>query len=603
MKNLKTNTVKQSRHFLRLLLVLSLFLCAAQLPCGAQAQYSEGPDSHVQPGVPQGQTFQFDFTDAKYYPGAKSTIFVYVPAQYTPDKPACLCIGLDGPGYLPQTVFDNLIAKKQMPVTIGVFVASGTLDKPGTDRPVRFDRCYEFDSTNDNFDRFLFEEILPAVEQRKTSDGRAIRLSADPNDHMIYGGSSGGVCAFTAAWEHPDLFRRVFSAIGTYVGMRGADMYPTLIRKTEPKPIRIFQQDGSEDTWNPLFDNWYTQNRSVEESLSFAGYDNNHSWGKLGHEGSHAQSLFPDVVKWLWRDYPAPIRAGRSGNSMLESVLVRDQGWQPVAGTYSAAAHLAVSPAGEVYFTDGGGTTIKKIGADGMPMVFAHSPAPVSAAAFGPDGRLYAALSDGRMLCFSAAGKPALFASGVHAHGLFVAGSGSVYASEPGAHDDMPSKLWLIKPGGVKTVLDTGLRGATGLLLTPDHSLLFAAEGRTHWVYSYAVPPAGGALADKQRFYWLHTAESADDEGDGSGATDMADDAQGNLYVATRMGVQICDRNGRVEGILTLPAGAVTSLSFGGAKFDHLYIACGGHLYQRPLQVPGVPGFAPPRPLPDFGGG
>lgn len=593
------NRFRQASLFL---LMSSLLLCSTLRPCAAQAQYLEGPDSHVQPGVPQGQTFQFDLVAKNYYPGTKSTIIVYVPAEYTPNQPACLCVGLDGPNYLPQTVFDNLIAKKQMPVTIGVFVTSGTLNKPGTDHPVRFDRCYEFDSTNDNFDRFLVEEVLPAVEQHQTSDGRAIRLSPDPNDHMIYGASSGGVCAFTAAWQHPDLFRRVFSAIGTYVGMRGADLYPTLIRKTEPKPIRIFQQDGSQDTWNPLFDNWYTQNRSIEESLAFAGYDNNHSWGKLGHEGSNAQSLFPDVVKWLWQDYPAPIEAGWSGNSMLQSVLVKGQAWQPVTGSYTAPSHLAVSPAGDVYFSDAG-NLIRKIGRDNAAQVFAHSPAPVTAVAFGSTGKLYAALTDGRIVTFNAVGKPAVFAAGVYAHGLFVSGSDNVYASEPAAHSDMPSRLWLIKPDGAKTVLDTGLHGSTGLLLTPDHNLLFAAEGHTHWIYSYAVSPAGASLQSKQRFYWLHTAESADDEGDDSGATDLADDSQGNLYVATRMGVQICDRNGRVEGILTLPAGAVSSLSFGGPNFDHLFIICGGRLYQRPLHVPGVPGFAPPQPLPDFGGG
>ncbi len=586
---------------LQLLLLGSLLLCGTRSPCAAQAQYLEGPDSHVQPGVPQGQTFQFDLVSTKYYPGAASRIFVYVPAEYTPDKPACLCVGLDGPGYLPQTVFDNLIAKKQMPVTIGVFVTSATLNKPGTDHPVRFDRCYEFDSTNDNFDHFLVEEVLPAVERHKASDGRAIHLSADPNDHMIYGGSSGGVCAFTAAWQRPDLFRRVFTAIGTYVGMRGADMYPTLIRKTEPKPIRIFQQDGSQDTWNPLFDNWYTQNRSVEESLSFAGYDNNHSWGKLGHEGSHAQSLFPDVVKWLWHDYPAPIEAGISGNSMLKTVLVQGQSWQLVPGAYEAPAHLAVSPAGDVYFSEK--NIIRKIGPDGTPHVFAHSPSSVAATAFGPNGKLYAALADGRIVSFGAAGHPVVVAAGIYAQGLFVASDGSVYASQPGAHSEMPSRLWRIAPNGVKTVLDTGLHGATGLLMSADHNLLFAAEGQTHWIYSFAVPAPNGALQDKQRFYWLHTAESAEDDSDGSGATDLADDAQGNLYAATRMGVQICDRNGRVEGILTLPEGAVSSLSFGGAKFDHLYIICGGRIYQRPLQVPGVPGFAPPQPLPDFGGG
>ena len=351
-------------------LLLPLLACLTLLGGGAsraQTQYQIGPDSQAQPGVPQGKTFQFELAASpKYYPGTKSTVTVYVPAQYTPDKPACLCVGLDGPNYRPQTVFDNLIYRNQMPVTIGVFLSSGTVTKPGTGEPLRFDRCYEFDSTNDTFDRFLFEEVLPAVGQHKTPGGLAIRLSDDPNDHMIYGGSSGGVCAWTAAWQRPDLFRRVFTAIGTYVGMRGADMYPTLVRKTEPKPIRIFLQDGAQDTWNPLFDNWYTQNRSMEESLSFAGYDVSHSWGTLGHEGSHAQSLFPDVVKWLWRDYPAPIVAGTSGNSMLRTVLVQGETWRVVGGVKSPGL-LTAGPTGQVYVTDAAAKTVYKLDAGGVP--------------------------------------------------------------------------------------------------------------------------------------------------------------------------------------------------------------------------------------------
>ena len=104
--------MNQPSRLLFLLFVCSMLLCIAHPECAAQSPYVDGPDSQTQPGVPQGQTFQFDFTDTKYYPGTKSTIIVYVPAQYTPDKPACLCVGLDGPSFLPQTVFDNLIAKK-----------------------------------------------------------------------------------------------------------------------------------------------------------------------------------------------------------------------------------------------------------------------------------------------------------------------------------------------------------------------------------------------------------------------------------------------------------------------------------------------------------
>ena len=589
---------------LQLLLLSGLLFCSATRHSLAQTNYQLSPDSQVQPGVPQGQTLQFDLVSKKYYPGSKSTIFVYVPAEYSPDKPACLCVGLDGPGFLPQTVFDNLIAKKQMPVTIGVFITSGTVNKPGTNQPIRFDRCLQFDSTNDNFDRFFTEEVMPAVKEHKTADGRAINISADPNDHMIYGGSSGGVCAFTAAWQHPDLFRRVFSAIGTYVGMRGADMYPTLIRKTEPKPIRIFQQDGSQDTWNPLFDNWFTQNRSMEESLRFAGYDNNHSWGTLGHEGSHAQAVFPDVVKWLWRDYPAPIEAGWSGNSMLQSVLVKGRSWTPVSGSYQSAEHLAVDDFGNLAFCSAR-TQLFETNSSGSAVFFAHTPAPVTAIAFGASGRLYASLSDGRIVWFSSHGKltMAVAATGIVAQGLDVTDDGSIYATEAENKNGLGSKIWLITPDGAKKLLDTGLHHASGILLTPDHNLLFVAENSTHWVYSYVVTGTGQPLQDKQRFYWLHTAESDSDSGDGSGATDMIDDSQGNLYVATRMGVQICDRNGRVEGILTVPSGSVSSVSFSGPKFQSLAMISGGKVFTRPLNVAGVPGFAPRTELPPFGGG
>ena len=577
-------------------------LCSAPTLCAAQTQYQLGPDSLAQAGVPQGVTFQFDLVGKKYYPGAKSTVWVYVPAQYTPDKPACLCVGLDGPGFRVQTVFDNLIYKKQMPVTIGVFFSSGTVNKSGTNRPLRFDRCYQFDSTNGNFARFLVDEALPAVEAHKTGDGRAIHISADPNDRMIYGASSGAVCAFTAAWQRPDLFRRVFSAIGTYVGMRGADMYPTLVRKTEPKPIRIFLQDGAQDTWNPLFDNWYTQNLSMEESFRFAGYDVNHSWGTLGHEGSHAESLFPDAVKWLWRDYPQPITGGSSGNSMLGTVLAGGQTWQLVNTGGRPPATLCADKDGALTFADASSKGVYSIGEDGVSHLYARTPSVLTAAAFGSDGRLYGAGEDGRILAFAVKGKPAVIAAGMHVHGLYASSDGSLYATEPGAHDDMPGTVWRIKPGGAKQAIDTGLRHATGLLLTPDHNLLFVAEGHTHWIYSYVLAQ-DGALQNKQRFYWLHTAESAEEAGDYADATDLAEDRQGNLYVATRMGVQVCDRNGRVEGILTLPQGQVSSLCFGGKKFDTLYIVCGQHLYKRRMNVPGVPCWAPPVELPDFGGG
>ncbi len=589
----------------RILRIFLLFCVSNLLVPAAMAAptiYQVQPDSLPQQGVPHGEMLHFDITGKKYYPGAAGTIWVYVPAAYTPDKPACLCVGLDGLGFNIDNVLDNLIYKKQVPIMIGVFIQAGTISEPATKRALRFDRCFEWDSTNDNIDHFIFEEVLPAVEQHKTSDGRAINISTDPNDAMIYGGSSGGVGSFTAAWQHPDRFRRVFTAIGTYVGMRGADMYPTLIRKTEPKPIRLFLQDGAQDTWNPLFDNWYTQNRSMEESLTFAGYDVDHSWGLLGHEGSHGNSIFPDVMRWLWRDYPKPIEAGVSGNSMLRSVLAVGETWEPVPAKPAPTA-LASDASGNVYYAAGPLGDIYKLSDSGQSTHYAAAGSAVSAMAFAKDGTLYAATPSAlKLVAISPKGAVSTLVTGSRFLGLYVSSDGSILASEPGAHDDDPSKVWHITRAGVKTLLDSGLIHSTGLILTPDHKMLFVAEGHTHWIYSYVVGP-NDTLQDKQEFYWLHLAESPSDRGDWADTTDIADDVYGDLYVATRMGVQICDRNGRVEGILTLPDGQVSHLCFGGDGFKQLYIVCGGKLYRRTMQVPGLAGCSDPVKLPDFSGG
>src|SRR5687768_16119960 len=196
-----------------------------------------------------------------------------------------------------------------MPVVIGVFIAPGrvkALDaKTGLDR---FNRSYEYDGLGDNYARFLLEELLPEVEKQKTADGREIRLSKEGNDRAIGGASSGAICAFTAAWERPDAFRRVFSAIGTHVGLRGGNSYPTLVRKYEPKPIRIFLQDGSGDL-NIYGGDWWMANQEMERSLVFAGYEVAHAWGDGGHNAKHATEIFPDAMRWLWKDHSAGVKA------------------------------------------------------------------------------------------------------------------------------------------------------------------------------------------------------------------------------------------------------------------------------------------------------
>lgn len=576
-------------------LLLTSFLYAVPIKADP---YPAPPEELPQPGVPKGEIFQFNLNHSKIYPGTKRTITVYVPAEYNPPHPACLFVMLDGIMFNAPTVFDNLIYKKEMPTTIIVAVPPGTVYKQGTNEPIRYNRSFEYDSINSRFADFIESEVLPAVEASKTPDGRVIRISRNPNDHAIGGGSSGGIGAFTAAWERPDLFRRVFCFIGTFVGMRGGDRYPTLVRKTEPKPLRIFLQDGSHDTWNPLFGNWWLNNQSLEASLTFAGYEVHHVWGTGGHDGRQAQAIFPEAVRWLWKGWPAPIQIGRSGNSMLQTILQPGTEWHEVAGEIKRPVCLAVSPSGEVYCVDRSNNSIYRLDEAGDAHLFSQSSVPINALAFGPDARLYAvSAEEGIIFTISPQGKWKVVCRGIHANHLLVTSDGVIYASEAGKHDDMPGSIWKIK-GKAKRRVDSGIRHVTGIATSPDRNLFFAAEGHSHWIYSFRLQP-DGAFQYKERFYWLQSPESAGDTGFGSNASDIMTDTLGDLYVATDMGIQVCDRNGRVEAILTLPNGEkMTGICFGQPSFDTLYAICGHKIYERKLNVEGWPAWSKPIQLP-----
>src|ERR1700748_2866243 len=220
-----------------------------------------------------------------------------------------------------------------MPVTIGIFINPGIVKAANSSVALdRYNRSFEYDGLGDAYARFILEEILPEVEKQKTSDGRAIHLSKNGNDRAIGGSSSGAVCAFTAAWEKPNEFSRVFSAIGTYVGLRGADRYPTLIRKFEPKPIKIFLQDGSNDL-NIYGGDWWMANQTMERALTFAGYEVKHVYGEGGHNGVMGESVFPDAMRWLWKGWPQAVVRGRAGNPAFE-LLAPGQDWELVGEGY-----------------------------------------------------------------------------------------------------------------------------------------------------------------------------------------------------------------------------------------------------------------------------
>ena len=362
----------------------SRLVASCLLACGLFA----APVCAQDTAAPKGEVTKHTFEKSKIFPGTTREFWVYVPKQYDPAKPACLYVNQDGVQYNAPAVFDELIHKKEMPVTIGVFVMHGRVKATSDQALDRFNRSYEYDGLGDSYARFLLEELLPEVEKLTTPDGRAIKLSKDGNDRAIGGASSGAICAFTAAWERPDSFQRVFSAIGTYVGLRGGHNYSTLIRKYEPKPIRIFLEDGSKDL-NIYGGDWWMANLAMERSLVFAGYEVEHNWGEGGHSGQHATEIFPDVMRWLWKDWPKPVVAGK-GSPQIQEILIPGEAWKLIGEGYKFTEGPAVNAKGEVFYTDVGNSKTYKIGLDGKVSEFLADSQRGDGQAFGPDGRLYA---------------------------------------------------------------------------------------------------------------------------------------------------------------------------------------------------------------------
>src|SRR5258706_638843 len=267
----------------------------------AEENYTLGPDSQRQEGVPRGTVTKHEWK-SNVFPGTVREYYVYVPAQYDDKTPAAVMVFQDGHAYVKEDgeerapiVFDNLIRKKEMPVTIGIFINPGQNGDKLPDNPWQGNnRSFEYDTLSDQYAKFLLEEILPEV-------GKQYKLTDDPKMRAICGMSSGGICSFTVAWQRPEAFGKVLSQIGSFTNIRGGHVYPALIRKTKPvKPIRVFLQDGSGDLDNE-HGNWPLANQEMALALKFAGYDYKFEYGTGAHNGKHGGAILPDSLRWLWR--------------------------------------------------------------------------------------------------------------------------------------------------------------------------------------------------------------------------------------------------------------------------------------------------------------
>lgn len=531
--------------------IVSVVLINAQQAYNVRSPYD--PATQKVAENMRGEVFQFPLDDSRIYPGTEREIWVYVPQQYQSNQPACVLVCMDGILYDATTVMDNLIASGEMPVTIGIFVNSGVV-RDETGEVVRYNRCKEFDSTDELFVEFLENEVLARVEGMKTTDGRVIRLSKKANDRAITGASSGGIAAFTAAWNRPDLYSRVYTSSGTFVAMRGGNEYPAIIRKTEPKPIRIYMHDGWYDVWNPIFGEWFEYNLLMESAFNFAGYEAFHKWDRGTHNIKYSTIAFPDAMRWLWKGYPAPVQKGTSLNGLLQEILLDGEDWKEIELNMAIDGDLFATLDSSVVYASG--MQIYKVSSDKRCTKIG-------------------VLKSGERLLgedLTARGN-SLYNKGVKvADGLFDLQAVQALANRKYlvlcSHKSKSNpNVWAVSAG------------CRSLAVAPDYRFCVTGQDAANHLISTIINDKGEMLYSEP-FYYLHDLSNSTQNPSGA----MAFDTKGNLYVATDLGVQVADHNGRVRAILSLPAGQVNSLAFSG---NYLYVLCGDRLFVRKMNAQG----------------
>lgn len=554
------------------------------------------PDAAVQSSVPKGTVEQLPDWESTIYPNTTRRWWIYVPAQYQPTEPAALMIFQDGGWMHSQdgqwrvpTVFDNLIARGEMPVTIAVFLDPGH-EKGKELKNWQFsNRSLEYDSLGDRYARFLLEEIVPEVRKKYA-------ISDDPELHAIGGLSSGAICAFNAAWERTDFFRKVYSSIGSYTNLRGGDIYPSLVRKTEPKPIRVYLADTSGDVDNP-FGSWAWANQQMASSLKYMGYDVRFDWAEgYAHNGDYSSERFPDAMQWLWRKPAPPAELDTSGDLggdlTLLNLLIRGESWKLVAENLGFADALCSDQTGQIYFCDMQAPAVIRIGTDGSRTEICKES--VSGLEFDPDGKLLYACQGSQKRVISIdpnSGEVKVVASGVEPNDLAVTKDGFILITETGAH-----RVTRIDPKtGDVTAVDTGIHLPNGIALSPDGGTLAVSDYGGAHTWTFRVN-AGGVLdaklptmpmrlvIDRKGEFKFHEPPPYIEQSQGDG---IAVDRAGRFYVTSALGVQIFDPTGRPCGVLPKVDHdqPLTTCVLGGPGQNTLFIAHGTRIYSRQLTV------------------
>ncbi len=524
---------------------------------------------------------------SKIFPGTKRDYWVYVPDQYDANKPACLMVFQDGQAYLkpnghdrvPER-FDALIAAGEMPVTIGLFINPGIVPPAVEGGQARKNRSFEYDALTDRYARFLIEEMIPLLESE-----HGLNVSSHPDDRAIAGASSGAICAFTTAWQRPDAFRRVLSSIGTYVDIRSGGDYPTLIRKTNPKPLRIFLQDGSDDLDNS-FGNWFLANQAMLSALQWAGYEVNHQWGEGGHNREHSGEILPEALRWLWKDHGTkPISTHvADSQSPARDWLVAESDWELVTDGHQFAEGMKVTPDGTLFFTDVPKSEFYQVTPDGTRTLLSDDTGRANGLALSPDGSTLYLASSGAQEIRSyeiSSKKWNVVASGTGSNDLVVSKHGHLYYTDPGSN-----KVWHVNLTTQERKLVDNFRNPNGIGLSNDHSRLYVAHFTGNTISNYTIQPDGSAN-DKQPYFHAHLPyDMTDGRLDG-----MASTITGELLCGTQYGVQFFDRHGRCQFILPTPSpirNRTNYVAFGGPNGMTLYVAVAHAIYKRETTLVGA---------------
>ena len=516
---------------------------------------------------------------SKIYPGTVRNYWVYVPKQYDQSKPACLMVVQDGlsraTGWKLPRVLDSLIAEKKVPVMIGLFVDHGTVAAAGSDNYPRYNRSFEYDALGDKYAKFLMEELLPEL-------GKSYNISPDPNDRSIAGASSGAICAFNVAWERPDQFRRVLSTIGTYVGLRGGDEFATLVRKTEPKPLRVFLEDGNKDL-NIYAGDWWMANQDMRSALTWAGYEVNYAWGEGGgHDSKHAITILGDALTWLWKDYPAPVKSHKNMSERVK-LLVEGEVWNEIPLKDLKVDKVAIGKTGELYFT--ARQEIYKKDNAGNTVLFNEVKTIAGGLAIADD-RLYVADLGERKIKVFEKGSSEAIVSDVVAD-FVAASSKGLYFTETangriGFYNFSTKRL---------TFISVPFQ-PTGIALTAEQTFINVGTLNRVFGYSYKILD-DGSLSDGQDYVHYHIPYGESVPGVGG----LTVDSENLLYSSTSMGIQVSDQLGRVNFIFSQPGKGVVDVKIGGADLNTLFVSCGGKLFSRKINTKALlPWLSPVRP-------